>query len=247
MKIEDEGIIISSSRFGERDVILKIFSKNNGIIKGLLKNQRSTSSSAQQGCLVSFSWNARLEEHLGTLKVSVEKPYPLLNYNDYMKILSVSSACSILDKILQEREEMSNLYNDFTEFLENLSTEDWLRNYSIFEAKILQDCGFGLDLQCCAITGNTEDLYYISPKTGAAASKLAGEKYKDRLFIIPQFFLENSAKPSISEVIEALNITRYFLAKSFFVESKIPSPASNFVAEIVKLRDNGKQELRNYS
>lgn len=249
MKIEDEGIVISASKFGDKGFIIKIFSRKNGVIKGLLSGQKKISQSVQQGNLISFSWNARLEEHLGKLSVNIERPYPLLNYESYPKMLAISSACAIFDKILQEREDMERLYLDFIEFLENLNTENWLREYSILETKILRDCGFGLDLESCSLTGATTNLYYISPKTGAAATKEAGERYKDRLFIIPQFFLENSVKPTISDIVEALNITRYFLAKSFFAENKqrIPSPASNFVEEILRLRDNEQRQKRHYN
>jgi len=248
MKIEDEGIVISSQKFGDKGLILKIFSKNHGIIKGLVSGQKKNMQTAQQGNLISFTWQARLEEHLGKINAYIERPYPLLNYESYSKILSISSACSIFDKILQERENMAELYYDFIEFLESLSTDEWMKKYCIFESKILSNCGFGFDLSGCAITGETEDLYYISPKTGAAATKEAGEKYKDRLFIIPEFFLENTAKASISEVVEALNLTRYFLAKEFFNENeqRIPSPAANFAAEIVKLRDNEPRSEQQY-
>ncbi len=243
MKFEDEGIVISSSKFGDKGLVLKIFSRNHGIVKGFLSGQKKNMQTAQQGNLISFSWNARLEDHLGKLTATIEKPYPLLNYDNYKKILAISSACSICDKILSERENMKHLFTDFVSFLESLNQEAWLKNYCLFENQILSDCGFGLDLTCCAITGVEADLYYISPKTGAAATKDAGEKYKDKLFVIPEFFLEKDAEPTISDIIEALNITRYFLAKSFFAENegRIPSPATSFVAEIIKLRDHERK------
>lgn len=239
MKIEDNGIIISSSKFGDKGFVVKIFSQQHGIIKGFIQGQKKNSQLVQQGNLISFKFTARLEEHLGRITASMEKAYPLLNYSSYVKMLSISSLCSIFDKVLQERENMESLYGQFITFLENLDSADWLKQYALFETIILSECGFGLDISSCALTGETSGLYYISPKTGAAATKSAGELYKDKLFIIPEFFLENSAKPTISEIVEALNISRYFLAKSFFAENdnNIPTPASNFAEEVVKLRD----------
>ena len=37
-----------------------------------------------------------------------------------------------------------------------------------FEAQILAECGFQLDLSCCAVTGVTDDLVFVSPKSGRA-------------------------------------------------------------------------------
>lgn len=244
MKIEDEGIVISAIKFADKGYIVKIFSRNHGILKGLLSGQRKNMQLVQQGNLINFTWNARLEEHLGKINAYIEKPYPLLHYSDYTKILAISSACSIFDKILQERENMERLYDDFVEFLENIDDTQWLRNYAIFETKILSDCGFGFDLTCCALTGEEENLYYISPKTGAAATREAGEKYKERLFVIPQFFLENTVKATISEIVEALSITRFFMAKNFFADNKmdIPSPAAGFAEEVLRIRDSERKE-----
>jgi len=209
----------------------------------MVSGQKKNTQTVQQGNLISFTWSARLEEHLGTINAHIERPYPLLNYNDYSKILAISSACSIFDKILPERENMENLFLDFVDFLDQLDSPDWLKNYCIFESQILSDCGFGFDLSCCAITGEVEDLYYISPKTGAASTREAGEKYKDKLFIIPEFFLEKDVEPTISDIMQALNLTRYFLAKSFFADDneRIPSPAASFVEEVMKMRDNERE------
>ncbi len=48
---------------------------------------------------------------------------------------------------------------------------------------LLEELGFGLDLSKCAVTGVTDDLMYVSPRTGRAVSAEAGEPYKDRLLL----------------------------------------------------------------
>src|SRR5262249_40496999 len=44
--------------------------------------------------------------------------------------------------------------------------EIWPAVYVRFEAGLLEELGFGLDLSRCAATGSTEDLIYVSPRTG---------------------------------------------------------------------------------
>ena len=67
--------------------------------------------------------------------------------------------------------------------------EIWPAVYVRFEAGLLADLGFGLDLSRCAVTGSTDDLIYVSPRTGRAVSAAAGEAYKDRLLALPPFLL----------------------------------------------------------
>jgi len=52
---------------------------------------------------------------------------------------------------------------------------------------MLTELGFGLDLENCAATGETEELAYVSPKSGGAVSRTAGEPWRDRLLRLPAF------------------------------------------------------------
>ena len=56
-----------------------------------------------------------------------------------------------------------------------------------FELAMLAELGFGLALDSCAATGETADLIYVSPKSGAAVSRAAGDPLLDRLLRLPAF------------------------------------------------------------
>ena len=43
-----------------------------------------------------------------------------------------------------------------------------------FEAQMLAECGFALDLERCAATGEREDLIYVSPKIGPRRKRRRG-------------------------------------------------------------------------
>jgi DNA repair protein RecO (recombination protein O) len=58
---------------------------------------------------------------------------------------------------------------------------------------MLAELGFGLDLENCAATGETSDLVYVSPKSGGAVSRSAGEPWRDRLLRLPAFLREGEA------------------------------------------------------
>ena len=50
-----------------------------------------------------------------------------------------------------------------------------------FELHLLNELGFGLELDSCAVTGTRDDLIYVSPKSGRAVSRQAGEPWRDKL------------------------------------------------------------------
>ena len=59
-----------------------------------------------------------------------------------------------------------------------------------FELSMLAELGVGLDLSSCAATGATEELIYVSPKSGGAVSRSAGAPYADRLLRLPGFLAQ---------------------------------------------------------
>jgi DNA repair protein RecO (recombination protein O) len=59
-----------------------------------------------------------------------------------------------------------------------------------FELAMLAELGFGLDLENCAATGATTELIYVSPKSGGAVSRQAGDPWRDRLLRLPGFLRE---------------------------------------------------------
>ncbi len=80
---------------------------------------------------------------------------------------------------------------------------------------ILGDLGFGLDLSQCALTGVTADLVWVSPKTGRAASREAGEPYRDRLLALPGFLRPRSDTPAdvpvpVADIVAGFRLTGHF-------------------------------------
>ena len=90
-----------------------------------------------------------------------------------------------------------------------------------FELTLLDELGFGLDLSKCAATGSAENLIYVSPRSGQAVSRDAGEPYRDKLLPLPAFLLPSataSSHPSGRDVARGLAMTGYFLSTHVFAE-----------------------------
>jgi DNA repair protein RecO (recombination protein O) len=100
----------------------------------------------------------------------------------------------------------------------------WPAVFVRFEAGLLADLGFGLDLSKCAATGSTDDLIYVSPKTGRAVSREAGEPYRDRLLALPPFLLAAQSRLAPGDVGAGLTLTAYFLEAFIFNPMNRPLP-----------------------
>jgi DNA repair protein RecO (recombination protein O) len=84
-----------------------------------------------------------------------------------------------------------------------------------FELDLLGELGFGLDLSSCAATGAQTGLAYVSPKSGRAVSREAGEPWHDRLLPLPAFLGEGEpeVEPSSDDLAAGFALTGFFLAR----------------------------------
>ena len=83
-----------------------------------------------------------------------------------------------------------------------------------FELHLLNELGFGLELDSCAVTGTHDDLIYVSPKSGRAVSRQAGEPWRDKLLRLPPF-LSGTAQSDASpgDIADGFALTGYFLVQ----------------------------------
>lgn len=220
MQFDDTGIILSARKHSESNLIVRIFTREHGVVGGLVRSVKKYGAVAQAGNLVECNWNARLEEHLGSWKLEMTRPVFAQVMGDRMKLAAVTSLCTMLQELMAERDPHAELYEHVEHWLkEGLQQEGWIEEYVQLELGLLSELGFGLDLTCCAVSGEREGLAYVSPKSGRAVTAEASGAYKDKLLVLPRFLHEASKESALerSEIIDGLRLTRYFLERWAYV------------------------------
>ena len=214
MDWRDDGIVLSLRKYGESSVVVHLLTREHGRHSGLVRggNSKKQRGVLQPGNEVHANWRARLEEHLGGYSIELLDGHTGRVLSDPNRLAAMSSACALVDICLREREPHLNLFASLKALLLVLPDEGWEGAYVAWELSLLAELGFGLDLSACAATGATEDLIYVSPKSGRAVSAKAGEVYRKRLLPLPAFLLENTAFNSKS-LSEGLRLTGYFLER----------------------------------
>jgi DNA repair protein RecO (recombination protein O) len=220
MEWRDEGIIIGVKKFGERSVILEIMTRAHGRHLGVVRAGRSKTMQPilQTGNGVEAVWWARLEEHLGTYSIEGSR----LRAGALMasrQALSGMMHIACLLRLLPERDPHPALYETLGLVADHLEDRQIAPPLMVrFELAMLSELGFGIDLSVCAATGETEDLTYVSPKSGRAVSRRAGEPYKARLLILPAFLKGDSlvAELPFEDIDAGFALTGHFLQRDVF-------------------------------
>ena len=181
MKLESDGIIISIRPFNERDAVAHIFTENYGVLSGMLRGAVVAKNKPMVGQMGVVAWNARLDSQLGVFHFEAQKNLALAAMMDNSKLAFVNSMFALIETLLPEREAYPNLYNATLKTLADINAESYLQ----WELDLLRDLGYALDLSHCSGCGKTENLIYLSPRTGRAVCSDCGEPYADKLFKLP--------------------------------------------------------------
>lgn len=229
MEWKDEGIILAVKRHGESSAIAEILTATRGRSLGLVRGGRSRQMRPvlQPGNIVLATWRARLEEHLGNFAIEPMELKAGLLIGEAMRLAALTTLTAEA-QLLPEREPHPRIYEAMRVILDALPDADtWPPLLVRWELGLLDELGFGLDLARCAATGTSEDLAYVSPRTGRAVSRDAGRAYHDRLLVLPQFLKGIQAgAPGPSDVIDGLKLTGFFLDRHVFGPRGVPAPES---------------------
>jgi DNA repair protein RecO (recombination protein O) len=233
---EDHGIILAIRRFGEHDAIVTALTETQGRHAGIVKggSGKKGRSVLQPGNLVKLCYRARLDEHLGTFTVEGLRPFAADAMQAADVLAGLSALCAMAEVTLPEREPHAPVYRHTLHLLEHLGMPGWEAHYILWEVALLRDMGYGLDLGTCAATGTTEDLAYVSPRTGRAVCRVAAEPFIPRLLALPAFLQTVNAPTenvAPSEIAQGFALTGHFFDTHVFRQQsqKMPTSRTRFM------------------
>ena len=218
MEWTDEGIILGSRRHGEGHAVVELMTAAHGRHLGLVRggSSRKVTPLLQAGNSVRAVWRARLHEHLGTYVLEATR----VRSDRLMASAAASYGMQTLAahlRLLPERDAHTGLYRALAVIVDHLEEPAVAGVLLVrFELALLAELGFGLDLETCAATGASTDLIYVSPKSGRAVSRAAGEQWKDQLLALPAFLRGPGESASAAEIETGFTLTEFFLAQHVY-------------------------------
>ena len=232
MEWTDEGIVLGTRKHGEANAILELMTREHGRHLGLVRGGAGSRLRPvlQPGNSVGVTWRARIDEHLGHYLVEglTLRAAALLSCAHAVYGITYLAA---LCRLLPERDPHPEVFAELNLVLEQID-ERILAAALVarFELSLLADLGFGLDLSECAATGVGSELVYVSPKSGRAVSRAAGQPWRDKLLPLPHFLQSAESPPVLAtklaaqELANAFALTGFFLARDVFEPRGLPLP-----------------------
>jgi len=222
----DEGIVLGTRRHGETSAILEVMTRAHGRHLGLVRGGGGSRMRPvlQPGNVVRVTWRARLDEHLGHYVVEglrLRAGELMIAAHAAYGVTHLAALC----RLLPERDPHELVHDTLADILDHLDDRAFAAALvARFELQMLSEFGFGLDLDQCAATGATADLIYVSPKSGRAVSRVAGEPWQDRMLRLPAFLRAEAevSEPATGDLSDAFALTGYFLERHVLEPRGLP-------------------------
>jgi DNA repair protein RecO (recombination protein O) len=232
-------IVCALRQHGEHGVVARLMTAEAGLVPGYVRGGRSRRLRPilVPGNRVAAEFRARTEEQLATLTVElVTSRAPLLG--EPLAAAAIEWACALTATVLSEQHPYPRIFEALDGLLGAIeaapSVRGWAAALVRYELLLLAELGFGLDLSRCAATGSTEDLVWVSPKSGMAVSHAAGEPYAGKLLALPQFIAEGG-QGDWDDIFAGLRLTRHFLERDLLEGRR---------AEVLAARERLEDRLR---
>jgi DNA repair protein RecO (recombination protein O) len=238
MEWTDEGIILGVRRHGETSAIVELMTPEHGRHLGLVRGgiSRRMKPYLQPGNSVRATWRARLDEHLGNYTIEGTA----LRADRLMASAAASYAMQTLAallRLLPERDPHLPLYDALCLIVDHFDEPAIVAPLLVrFELQLLAELGFGLDLGQCAATGEAENLIYVSPKSGRAVSREAGEAWKEQLLPLPSFLSGGGTGAAANDVAAGFALTEFFLMRRVYEPRGLTLPESRaaFISAVAR-------------
>ena len=211
-----DAIVCAVRVHGEHGAIVRALTEAAGLVAGYVRGGRSRRLRPIliPGNLVALELRARTEEQLaGATAELLTSRAPLLA--EPLPAAAIDWATSLTAATLPESQPYPALYAALSAVLDAIgaasSARQWAGALARYEQLLLAELGFGMNLDECVVTGSSDDLAFVSPKSGGAVSAGAAVGYEARLMRLPPFLRGVDANPSLPDVIDGLAITGHFL------------------------------------
>ena len=222
MRTQLDALILATRPHGEHGAIVRMMSEEKGLVAAYVRGARGRRLGPVllAGNEVKVELTARNDTQLAQASIELAHSRgPLLT--EPLPAAAIAWVSALTAATLPEEQPFPQIHAALSalfEAIENATAASkWGAALVQYELLLLQELGFGLDLEACAVTGETEDLIAVSPKTGRAVSAGAAEPYAGKLLPLPTFLLEGGSAP-LPQILDGLELTGHFLDSRVLIE-----------------------------
>lgn len=221
MHLRAQAIILSMRSHGEHGAIVRALTPDDGMQVGYVRGGRSRAMRPilQPANVVMGNWRARTDTQMASLQVELIHSRAVM-FGEPLPAAAFEWVTALTATVLPEGQGYPQVHLALDGLLAAIEAAPAARGWAValvrYELLLLAELGFGLDLDRCAAIGVTEDLRFVSPKSGAAVSAAGAIGYEQRLLKLPSFVLDGG-EAGWDDILDGLKLTGHFIERDLLI------------------------------
>ena len=222
MRMQVPAIVCALRAHGEHGAVVRLMTADHGLQAAYVRGARGRRMRPVliAGNLVTATLSARTDSQLPQATVELtHSRAPLLG--EPLPAAAIEWATALTATVLPEGQPYPRLHSALDALLAAIeaapSASGWGAGLVRYELLMLAELGFGLDLESCAVSGSTEDLVAVSPRSGRAVGAAAAEPYAEKLLPLPRFVREGGPAGWV-DIGQGLDLTGHFLMRDLLTQ-----------------------------
>ena len=222
MRFATPAIVCALLSHGEHGAVVRLMTPDHGLQATYVRGARGRRMRPVliPGNIVQASLSSRTEAQLAQAEIELTASRgPLLG--EPLPAAAIEWATALTATALPEAQPFPRLYQALDGLLSAIeaapAASGWGAALVRYELLLLAELGFGLDLDRCAVSGATDALVSVSPRSGRAVSAAEAEPYREKLLPLPPFLAEGGGA-GWADIIDGLLLTGHFLARDVLTD-----------------------------
>ena len=227
---KSEGIIILIKKIKDNDLFIKILTKNDELISGIVYGGNSSKKKPiyQTGYFIDFNISRKNYNIVSSLNGEISKPFLSSILKDKYKSYSLLSIISLINISVIEGQKLNGLYLSIKNFIDIIVVNNkWITSYCKWLFDFLKIIGYEIDYK-----SNISNKFF----------NLISQEFEHtkNSIIFPHQLLNHEGKPNFDEVEAVFNIFESIYSKNHLdnINYRMPSNFTIFKDTILnKLRE----------
>ncbi len=217
MNWNDSGFLLSKNKYNENSIIAEIFTEKHGKSSGVIfgASSKKIKNYLQIGNLLHVNYTYKNEGKIGYFKVEILKAFSPFYFENKKKLMCLASAINLIKLLTVESQENSKIYKLINEFFVILKSKTWIKEYILWELKLLKLVGYDLELKNI-VNKNIVDnktIYYV-------------QSSKEKK-VVPNFLVDqNFDELDKNNLLNGLKLVGDYLEKNILKPNNLNSPIS---------------------
>ena len=217
MTWDDIGFLLSKNKYNENSLIVEIYTKNHGKIPGIIfgGTSKKLKNYLQIGNKIYVNFNSKSENRIGYFKTELDQALSPYYFDDYKKLLCISSAMNLIKILTAESQKNQNIYDLIENFYILLNHSNWIKNYIFWELELFKILGYDLNFE------NLVDKKVIDNKLQYVSKSLIEKK------IVPNFLIDKTQNiEDMSTLLSGFKLVSDYLNKTILKPNNLSQPIS---------------------